>query len=217
MEDPASEISGIIHNLCEAPSVVQRKTIETYFLPDASFVHPFCYLPSSPTSRKRLLGIYQFYKILSPQVRIDIHEVTYHPSPGSDPNRASMYVDMSQWFRIGALAWIYPWVYVSLVVKLEFVRRVDLETSDRGLTSFASGSAAREGGGLIEGGKWYIRSQEDLYQTNEWAKFVFPHIGDMVLTWLMVLVVWGCNVQAMIFGLILSVCRVETKGAGKLG
>ena len=204
MDDPPSEISDVIHKLCESPPDLQRETIETYFLPDAHFTHPFCYLPPSPSSRKLLLGIYQYYKILSPKVIVNIHEITYHPNPHSDPDRALMYVHLCQWFRIGLLSWIYPWIEVSLVTKLKLERRGDFGSPELEETSVASDGKTREMRKVTKGGKWYIKSQEDLYQVNEWTKFSFPYFGNKIIVWLMTLAVWGCTIQAALLVPLLS-------------
>jgi hypothetical protein len=60
----------------------QEATLNTYFLPDAAFSHPFCRVPSFPKgtipfassvdSRWLLLGIYRWYRTLSPKIDLSV-------------------------------------------------------------------------------------------------------------------------------------------------
>ena len=79
MEDPIIEIADVITDLTTTLSLPrQQEVIERYFLPTASFNHPLCRVDSfsSPfPSRDLILAIYRWYKILSPNVKIDIRSV----------------------------------------------------------------------------------------------------------------------------------------------
>ncbi|MCJ1241354.1 hypothetical protein MMC14_009359 [Varicellaria rhodocarpa] len=75
MEDPVSEIPGVIRSLCQTPPSVQRATIERHFTPDASFTHPFCRTGSFHGSRWLIWCIYRWYKIMSPRIEMDIDSV----------------------------------------------------------------------------------------------------------------------------------------------
>ncbi|KAH8590549.1 hypothetical protein B0O99DRAFT_664128 [Bisporella sp. PMI_857] len=113
----------VIKSLTEGSPVEQKQTLERYFLPDASFTHPFCRTPRFSRTHVPFLGdidsrwviwmIYRWYKILSPKVVLEVQSNVKSPpyleiTPLSNPNN----------------------------------------------------------------GKYYIVSQEDLYQTNEFVKFV---------------------------------------------
>ena len=70
-----AEIPQIIHLLTQSPPSTQRKTLETYFTPSASFTHPFCRTGSFEGSRWLIWCIYRWYKILSPRIEISVDSV----------------------------------------------------------------------------------------------------------------------------------------------
>lgn len=87
MENPEQEISGVIHSLTEGTREEQAKALDDYFLPNAYFVHPYCRVPPfqstevripltdikwTVNSRWLLSIIYQWYKILSPKILLEV-------------------------------------------------------------------------------------------------------------------------------------------------
>jgi len=46
MEDPTQDITAVIKSLTQGSREEQEKTLNTYFLPNAYFIHPFCRVPS---------------------------------------------------------------------------------------------------------------------------------------------------------------------------
>lgn len=74
----------MVRSLCQGTPDEQRRTIDRYFTPDAEFVHPFCAAPRFSEgdlrlpglrrlgSRDALRGIFQWYRMLSPKIVIDI-------------------------------------------------------------------------------------------------------------------------------------------------
>lgn len=70
--DPVSEIEDVILRLTRGSPRTQEHTIRHYFLPNASFKHPFC---SVSGNREAILRIFQWYKILSPHIDITINSV----------------------------------------------------------------------------------------------------------------------------------------------
>ncbi|KAF2639954.1 hypothetical protein P280DRAFT_469696 [Massarina eburnea CBS 473.64] len=149
MEDPAKEISGVIHLLTQSPPSIQRETINTYFTVDAEFTHPFCRTGRWEHSRFLIHAIYRWYKIMSPKIELSINSVAY------DEANLLLYVNISQVFSI----WIVPFyrapVTLTSVLKLRRNRGND---------------------------KYYIASQNDLYQVDEFVKFVMP--PGWILVWL---------------------------------
>jgi hypothetical protein len=77
MDDPVNEIRGIVLNLTTGNRTQQQETLETYFTPDASFKHPFCAIAGF---RGAILLIFQWYKILSPKIEIEVNSVGTSPS-----------------------------------------------------------------------------------------------------------------------------------------
>lgn len=85
------EIRAVVRSLCQGTPDEQRRTLETYFTKDASFIHPFCIVPSFKerqipllgcvSSRDLLKSIFQWYRMLSPTIKIDIDSVCALPLP----------------------------------------------------------------------------------------------------------------------------------------
>ena len=75
MDDPARDIEGVIRQLTQTAPSVQRNAILTYFTSDAEFIHPFCRTGSFDGSRFLIQAIYRWYKIMSPQIELDVKSV----------------------------------------------------------------------------------------------------------------------------------------------
>ncbi|KAL4926401.1 uncharacterized protein BDV17DRAFT_269771 [Aspergillus undulatus] len=162
MEDPAAEISTVIHLLTQSPPSLQEETIERFFTPNAEFAHPFCRVWGYNGSRWAVKKIYQWYKIMSPHIDLEVRSVAY------DEQNLKLYVSMFQIFSI----WVVPFhtAPVSLTTVLTL-------TTDPGEET--------KGSIEVDGKKrYYIQKQEDLYQTSEFIKFVVPYGGELlVLMW----------------------------------
>ncbi|KAI9782436.1 MAG: hypothetical protein M1816_001888 [Peltula sp. TS41687] len=156
MEDPdrllqtVKEIPYVISALTQTPPSIQQRTIETYFLPNASFAHPFARVGSSSNSRWLIWMVYRWYKIMSPRIDLTVNSVAF------DQTTLRLYVDISQVFRL----WIVPFyaAHVNLVTVIDLVydpkRRL-----------------------------YFVQSQHDLYQVNEWVKFIWPGGWLVLLLW----------------------------------
>ncbi|KDQ57980.1 hypothetical protein JAAARDRAFT_78444 [Jaapia argillacea MUCL 33604] len=80
MERPAEEIERVIKLLVEAVSPeVQLAAVQKYFTPDAEFRHPICQVVSGPNSREDIVGIFQWYRIMSPKIHIDVNSTFWNP------------------------------------------------------------------------------------------------------------------------------------------
>ncbi|KAJ5174174.1 uncharacterized protein N7482_000051 [Penicillium canariense] len=160
MENPVAEIPTVIRLLTQSTPSLQHKVLERFYTPNAAFVHPFCRVPSFRESRWWVTKIFQWYKILSPRIEMQIHSVAF------DETHLKLYVHMSQIFSI----WIVPF-YVAPVT---LTTVLDLTTDQ------AQSNAPTNGNRTL----YYIAKQEDLYQTSEFVKFVLPHVGYwLVLVW----------------------------------
>jgi len=163
MEHPVKEIPLVIRSLCEGSPYEQQRTLETCFLPSASFTHPICRVPGFSNYTLPLIGgeidsrwmvwmIYRWYKILSPTIHAHIHSAVL------DQKTSTLYVSMSQSFNM----FFFPkWFWnpeVSLVTVLSLVH--DTETN-----------------------KYWIQSQQDMYQSNEFVKFLGPVLNLLVIFW----------------------------------
>ena len=193
MENPPTEISHIIHLLTQSPPTTQRATIEKYFAPNASFTHPFCRTGSWDGSRWLIWCIYRWYKILSPRIEIAINSVTY------DPTNLILYVSLRQLFRL----WFLPFYSadVELVTVLRLVK-----------VSGSLAGEAQEEEKEREKVVYLIKSQNDLYQVNEFMKFVsvFGALSLVVYVW-QAMATFLCVIGA---GMLWPVSWVEEKVVG---
>ena len=162
-----------------APSV-QLSTIQTYFTPTASFTHPFCRTGSfsikdaffatslSFNSRWLIIQIYRWYKILSPHIELSVDSVAF------DSQNMLLYVGIHQLFKIQLIP------YYAAPVKLTTVLTL---THDPAGLGRAPRRLEREEPRSLSS-KYYIQSQNDLYQTSEFVKFAVP---------------WGFGITAVMF------------------
>ncbi|KAF4551953.1 Hypothetical protein D9617_11g008000 [Elsinoe fawcettii] len=209
MEDPVKEIPTIISLLTTTPPSTQLATINKYFTPSATFVHPFCRTPITPDSRWHLSRIYRWYKIMSPRISIQVHSVAF-----DEPKRV-LYVGISQVFAI----WLVPFhrAKVSLVTVLHLERREGEVLGGSSASMSAQGRGARQAEGTREEGegegsmvhldldagregkaKWYISSQNDLYQTDQFLRFVVPQLAWVMELWQLV-ATWVCVLCSYLF------------------
>lgn len=190
MEDPVHEIASVIHNLTQNPPSQQTACVETYFTPTASFTHPFCrtgsfgpeYLPrvggASLSSRWFILKIYQWYKILSPHIDLTVESVAY------DAHQHLLYVSIHQIFRIQWIPFYKSDVRLTTVLKLveDASRKAEIEefSTRQAKKILKNDYAALQ----APHKKWLIQSQNDLYQTDEFIKFVLFFGGcSAIMAW----------------------------------
>ncbi|KAJ7226885.1 hypothetical protein GGX14DRAFT_298477, partial [Mycena pura] len=78
MQNPVSEIRTVVSLLAasKAPEI-QKAAFLRYLTPDAGFRHPLCSVAPGPGSRDRVLGIYQWYRILSPHIDMTVNNVVH--------------------------------------------------------------------------------------------------------------------------------------------
>lgn len=174
------EIPDVIHGLVTSSSVTtQRTTLEYYFLPDARFDHPLCRVDSFAYplfSRSFIMGTYRWYKLLSPVIELDVESIAF------DEPHGRLYVSATQIFTY----WFFPFIRIptTLVVVLELQkmqRRRATRVQDESSSEHSSdgpqqpdGGSGDESGGEDE--RWYIKSQTDLYQFEQWIGFI-PFVG----------------------------------------
>ncbi|KAK0642483.1 hypothetical protein DIS24_g8989 [Lasiodiplodia hormozganensis] len=163
MENPEQDIPHVIHLLTQTPPHTQRAAIEKYFTPNASFTHPFCRTGKFSNSRALILAIYRWYKIMSPRIDLRVNSVAF------DQTNLILYVHISQVFRI----WLIPFYSApaSLVTVLHLAH-----------VAAADDDAGEDGGDEGGRGKYYITAQNDLYQTNEFVRFVW--FGGFLFVWM---------------------------------
>ncbi|KAJ7915661.1 hypothetical protein B0H13DRAFT_395553 [Mycena leptocephala] len=95
MQNPSSEVGAVVSLLTAAAAPdIQKAAFLKYLTPDAAFRHPLCNVSPGPGSRDRLLGIYQWYRILSPHIDITVKRVVH------DPASNTLLLDVVQYFHL---------------------------------------------------------------------------------------------------------------------
>ncbi|PLN75689.1 hypothetical protein BDW42DRAFT_197632 [Aspergillus taichungensis] len=160
MENPVRDITNVIRQLTQGPPEIQSWAIDRYFTSDATFVHPFCRVWGKAGGRDGIKIIFQWYKIMSPEISLDVNSIAY------DKEHLRLYVNISQVFSI----WLVP--FYRAPVTLTTV--LDLTRDPGDGRPLPDANAQR----------YYIAKQEDLYQTSEFIKFVVPWGGSsLVMLW----------------------------------
>ncbi|KAJ7117884.1 hypothetical protein C8R43DRAFT_1036765 [Mycena crocata] len=78
MQHPSSEIGAVVSLLTAATAPeIQQSAFLKYVTSDAGFRHPICSVTPGPGSRDRLLGIYQWYRIMSPRIDVSLKSVVH--------------------------------------------------------------------------------------------------------------------------------------------
>ncbi|KAK5136995.1 hypothetical protein LTR08_001502 [Meristemomyces frigidus] len=167
MDDPVQDITAVVHKLTQGSPDEQQEAINTYFAPNASFTHPLCRTGSFNGSRQLILGIYRWYKIMSPRIEIEVTSIAF------DEKKLILYLTIHQIFALGLVP------FHQCPVTLTAVLRLSRPHSS---------------------GRYYIQSQEDLYQTSEFVKFLLPFgVGSTLVVFWQLLATMGCAVMAMVF------------------
>lgn len=205
MEDPVREISNVIHTLTQGPPSQQEACIESHFTPTASFTHPFCrtgsfgpeYLThlggASLSSRWLILQAYKWYKILSHHIDLTVESVAF------DDQHLLLYVSIHQMFKIQWVPFHRSDVRLTTVLQLveDETRKVEIEEFS---TKHAKKIMKTDYAALQAPHKRYlIQAQNDLYQTNEFVKFVFFFGGSSVIMAWQYLATFACVLGALIF------------------
>jgi len=73
MQDPKKEVPAIISTLCTTRDANKlEETVKNHFTADARFSHPLC----RANSRNEILGLFQWYRLASPETHIDVSSVS---------------------------------------------------------------------------------------------------------------------------------------------
>ncbi|OTB08106.1 hypothetical protein M426DRAFT_7913 [Hypoxylon sp. CI-4A] len=175
MENPEREVRHVIPTLTEYTRQDQRDTLEKYFLPEAYFIHPFCRVPSfefqvpylnlTLTSRQLIFYIYQWYRILSPQIDLEINSTSF------DPKNNILYVTLHQTFTL----WFVPFQLWKAHVKLVTVLQLEHLPVDKRQKPLRG---AYDDPTIItdkaEAMLYFVKGQEDHYQVEDFLKFIAP-------------------------------------------
>ncbi|KAF9267144.1 hypothetical protein L218DRAFT_856441 [Marasmius fiardii PR-910] len=111
MEDPKNEISNVVSLLTVSASPeIQKQTAERYLTHNVGFRHPICRVDPGPHSRDTLLGIYQWYRVLSPKIEARVENVLY------DKENNIVFLEVVQKFHIRLSPFTPAWS--KLIVRL---------------------------------------------------------------------------------------------------
>ncbi|GAP82472.1 putative flavin-binding monooxygenase-like protein [Rosellinia necatrix] len=183
MENPEQDIKGVISSLTQGKKEEQENTLNRYFLPNAYFVHPFCRVPSfepiqvqlpfynfeTINSRRLVQFVYQWYRILSPDVVLEIDSTAF------DEKTNSLYATIRQTFTL----WVVPFhlweanVRLVCLLKLEHLP-VDKDENPIFPQNRSGQNGYRQNTAPSTRRRYFIQGQEDHYQTNDMLKFVAP-------------------------------------------
>ncbi|ROT40698.1 hypothetical protein SODALDRAFT_330439 [Sodiomyces alkalinus F11] len=198
----AKEIVPIIKSLAQGTPSDQERVINSYFLPEASFIHNLCRVPSfNPRhvpftdltigSRWFVLMIYRWYRILSPHIDLQVNSVVH------DEKSDLLFLHIRQIFTF----FFFPLYHadVSLITLLRLEQRplspqggaapppepATITTDNGSHDSYAAVAAVAgaEANGSTDlhdaslSTHYFIASQEDFYQPTDLLKFIAPFYG----------------------------------------
>ncbi|XXG98557.1 hypothetical protein Hte_004882 [Hypoxylon texense] len=184
MDVPESQVPYIIRSLTQSTREDQRRVLEKYFLPNAYFIHPFCRVPSfgdkkipftnqSVNSLWFVFFIYQWYRILSPKIELDINSVAF------DKKQNLLYVTLHQTFTL----WIVPFSLWQANVKLVTVLNLEhLPVGPDGKPVLDAAPSATDANSDLYPKRYFIKGQEDNYQVEDFLKFIAPWGASMLWT-----------------------------------
>ncbi|KAI1105860.1 hypothetical protein F4804DRAFT_98347 [Jackrogersella minutella] len=185
MDDPEDQIQHVIRALTVHSRYDQSNALEDYFLPDAYFIHPFCRVPSFGgrkipftnqivNSRHFISFIYQWYRILSPDIKLDIVSTSF------DKKNNLLYVSIRQTFTL----WFVPLSLWKANVRLVTVLELQRKSTDSSHHPILREKPSLDHNDLSltqEPAKLYfIKGQEDHYQVEEFLKFIAPWGASLI-------------------------------------
>ncbi|RSM00367.1 hypothetical protein CDV31_011817 [Fusarium ambrosium] len=205
MEHPVREIAGVIKALTQGSPEVQESALREYFLPNASFSHPYCHVPSISKGTIPLaggldsiwliLGIYRWYRTLSPHIDIKVDSAVF------DQKSGLLYVSLRQTFAV----WFIP-LYKAPVRLVSVLQLTQLspdssedDVPEKQPTNKRNGKPGNVKPRRQQKPKYFIASQEDLYPVNDCIQFILPGLGPFLWTLWQLYSTWLCVVGSLIF------------------
>ncbi|KAL2189720.1 hypothetical protein L209DRAFT_722611 [Thermothelomyces heterothallicus CBS 203.75] len=233
MENPAQDIKQVVQTLAQGTPDAQRDAIYRYFAPGAAFEHPFCRVPSfknlhipgvgSFDSRLLIAAIYRWYKILSPKIELEIESCVH------DERANLLYLTIFQVFSI----WFIPFhrAPVRLVSVLHLTpssarseaatpsppppydaaqekRQAVQEGAEPSYAAVTAGDApASDAASSSAAGpptRYVIDRQQDLYQVNEFLRFVALQPGSAAAGFLQLVATLMCLLGATLLSPLIN-------------
>ncbi|KAI1776848.1 hypothetical protein F4818DRAFT_360836 [Hypoxylon cercidicola] len=215
MESPEIQVGPIIHALTQSTREDQARVLDKYFLPNAYFVHPFCRVPSfgdykipftnrTVNSLWLVFQIYQWYHVLSPDIKLDINSVAF------DEKQKLLYVTLHQTFTL----WFVPFSLWQAHVKLVTVLNLEhlpIDTHSKPiLDETASDTNVNN---PLYPKRYFIKGQEDHYQIEDFVKFVAPWGASVLWTFWQLFATLVCAVGVAFLRVPIAVFREYVLGS----
>ncbi|RMD42746.1 hypothetical protein DV735_g2366, partial [Chaetothyriales sp. CBS 134920] len=201
------EIAGVIKTLCTTPPHTQHAALAKYFTKNAKFTHPICRVDSFANSRWFIGEIYLWYKVMSPKIEINSYSVAY------DKENLVLYVYSQQRFRLGIL----PAIKAKLLTILWLTQNLD-DDYNALADGVAPPNSSNSNGNSITGGggKYYIKSQEDVYHPTEAIRYFSPlGLGTTLVTVLQIIATIFCVIGATLGFPIISLEESVAKSSSR--
>jgi len=193
MEHPVKEIGGVIKSLTQGSPDVQESTLREYFLPNASFSHPYCRVPSISKGQiplagglesiQLILAIYRWYRTLSPHIDLKVDSAAF------DQKSGLLYVSIRQTFAL----WFIP-LYKAPVKLVSVLQLTQLSPESSSEDEGSEDPKPRR-----QNPRYYIASQEDLYPVNDCIQFLCPGLGPFLWTIWQLYSTWLCVMGSFLF------------------
>ncbi|KAI1386360.1 uncharacterized protein F4822DRAFT_444756 [Hypoxylon trugodes] len=181
MDNPEDQIQYVIQSLTLHAYRDQKRTLEDYFLPNAYFVHPFCRVPSfndykipytnwTINSRMFVFYIYQWYRILSPEIKLEVNSTSF------DQKNNLLYVTLHQAFTLWFIPFSLWQANVKLVTVLE-LEHLPIDERNKPLLGNRDAQGSVNGDSAINDEPWklyFIKGQQDHYHVEDFLKFIAP-------------------------------------------
>ncbi|AEO55262.1 hypothetical protein MYCTH_2038387, partial [Thermothelomyces thermophilus ATCC 42464] len=198
----AQDIKQVVQTLAQGTPDAQRDAIYRYFAPGAAFEHPFCRVPSfknlhipgvgSFDSRVLIAAIYR-----CPKIELEIESCVH------DERANLLYLTIFQVFSI----WFIPFhrAPVRLVSEKRQAVQEGAEPSYAAVTAGdapASDAACSSAAGPPT--RYVIDRQQDLYQVNEFLRFVTLQPGSAAAGFLQLVATLMCLLGATLLSPLIN-------------
>ncbi|KAH9933996.1 uncharacterized protein BXZ73DRAFT_46048 [Epithele typhae] len=171
MENPAKEAATVATLVTAAVNPeIQHEAVLKYYAPNINFRHPICAVKSGPNSRAQMLGILQWYRIMSPRISVHVSSVTYNEET------KHVYLDVTQTFHM----FYSPFAPASTRLIALLKLREERSPADPSKSVYV------------------IAEHEDFYHPDDFAALVMPPLIPLV-RFALVLATWMSMFSARLF------------------
>lgn len=197
MEHPKDQVSHVIRMLTEGSPVQQRDAIELYFKPDASLIHPLCRVPSFSRVTFPFLWDINSRWVISLIYRwykiLSPQIIIHIDSIEHEQKSNTIYCELRQEFSKIFVPFYRNSAHLTTKLILHYEEHE---------------------------GKYYIKTQEDLYQPDQLIRYFFPG-GSALILLFQYFAAYFCVIGALILAPItwfeqkISEGEKQVNGVGK--